>query len=105
MVEIKDLNSDQLIKAVQIWTGWGTSVAPNRSDSRLEDTLGKDLAADLLPLIKFLEDEFYMSDAQYVASDLREMEQLASTHFKEKYPTVADEIVKAFAWCYSFDFK
>jgi len=36
---------------------------------------------------------------------LQEMERQASEQFKQRHPTVADEIVKAFAWCYTFDFK
>jgi hypothetical protein len=33
------------------------------------------------------------------------MGRLASEQFKRKHPTVAEEIVEAFAWCYTFDFK
>ena len=33
------------------------------------------------------------------------MEKLSSQQFKQKHPDVADEIVQAFAWCYTFDFK
>lgn len=78
---------------------------PSRSDERVTDHFGDASAAKLLPLIKSLEDDFYSSDARLVAADLQEMEKLASEQFKRKHPTVADEIVKAFAWCYTFDFK
>jgi len=102
---MSNLNYPQLIEAVQLWTGWGESIAPSRNDKRLEEYFGKDIAANILPLIKSLEEDFYTSDAQFVAADLPEMEKLASEDFRQKHPTVADEIVKAFAWCYTFDFK
>ena len=105
MVEINNLSSPQLVEAVRLWTGWGQSVMPNRNDKRVVDRFGEEDAAKLLPLIKSLEDDFYASDAQLVAANLQEMEKLASEHFTRNHPTVAKEIVKAFAWCYTFDFK
>jgi hypothetical protein len=52
-----------------------------------------------------LEEDFYSSDARLTASDLKEMARLSSEHFKRRYPAVADEIVEAFSWCYTFDFR
>ncbi len=78
---------------------------PNRNNKRVVDRFGEQDAVKLLPLIKSLEEDFYASDAQLVAANLQEMEKLASEHFKRKHPTAAEEIVKAFAWCYTFDFK
>lgn len=78
---------------------------PNRDDARLVSYFGDEVAEKLLPLIKSMDDDFYSSDARLVAANLQEMEKLASEQFRRKYPTVADEIVKAFAWCYAFDFK
>jgi hypothetical protein len=102
---MSNLNSPEFIEAVQLWTGWGQSMAPSRNDKRLMARFGEDVAARLLPLIKSLEDDFYSSDARLVAANLQEMEKLASERFKEKHPGIADEIVKALAWCYTFDFK
>jgi len=104
MVEMNNLNSAQLVEAVRVWTGWGQSATPSRSDQRLADQFGED-ATKLLPLIKSLEDDFYASDARLTAANLQEMEKLASDQFRQRHPTVAEEIVKAFAWCYTFDFK
>lgn len=104
MVEINELGSPQLIEAVQLWTGWD-GMMPSRNDQRVKDHFGEDIAAKLLPLIKALANDFYSSDARLVAADLEEMDKLASEQFKQKHPTVSDEIVKAFAWCYTFDFK
>jgi len=105
MVEMNNTNFPQLIEAVRVWTGWGRSMAPSRDDARLTNHFGEEVAAKLLPLIKSLEEDFYSSDARFVAANLQEMERLASEQFKRKHPRVADEIVKAFAWCYTFDFK
>jgi hypothetical protein len=105
MEQISDFNSPELIEAVQLWTGWGQGIAPNRNDKRLVARFGKDFAARLLPLIQSLEDDFYSSDARLVSANLQEMEKLASEQFKRKHPRIADEIVKAFASCYAFEFK
>ena len=105
MVEMTGLNSSELIDAVRVWTGWGQSMIPSRDDARLAKQFGKKVAAKLLPIIKSLEDDFYSSDARFVATDLEEMEKLASEDFKRKHPTIAEEIVEALAWCYTFDFK
>ncbi len=78
---------------------------PYRDDKRLINRFGDDLAAKLLPLIKSLEEDFYSSDAQFTATNLQEMERLASEQFKRMHPTISDEIVKAYAWCYTFDFR
>jgi hypothetical protein len=105
MIEMNNLDFPQLVEGVRIWTGWGQSAMPSRSEKRLADHFGQDVAAKLLPLVKSLEEDFYSSDARFVAATLQGMGQLASEQFKRKHPTVADEIVKAFAWCYTFDFK
>jgi len=105
MDEIGHVSSHQLIEAVQIWTGWGRSLFPNRDDVQLENRLGKEAAAKILPIVKFLEAEFYRSDARLNAANLQEMEALASAHFRLRHPTIPDEVVSAFAWCYTYDFK
>lgn len=105
MVEINNLSSPQFVKAVQLWTGWRQDMMPNRNDNRVIEYFGEETSTKLLPLIKALANDFYSSDARLVAADLQEMEKLASEQFRQKYPTVPDEIVKAFAWCYTFDFK
>ncbi|MCU0770557.1 MAG: hypothetical protein MUE94_02140 [Verrucomicrobia bacterium] len=102
---MNNLNSPELIEAVRIWTGWGQSLTPKRDDDRVVNHFGNVVAAKLLPLIKSLEEDFYSSDARLVAADIEEMEQLASQQFKLKHPSIAGEIVKVFAWCYTFDWK
>ena len=105
MEEITNLQSPQLIEAVRVWVGWGYRSWPGRDDERLVKHFGAEIAAKLLPLIKSLITDFYSSDAHLVAVDLQDMGRLASEQFKQKHPTVADEIVQAFAGCYTFDFK
>jgi hypothetical protein len=105
VVEINDFESAQLVEAILAWTGWGRSAIPLRDDSLLEKHFGDEVAAKLLPVIKSLEDDFYSSDAKFVADDIQEMGKLSSEHFKKKHPAIPDEIVKALAWCYTFDFK
>lgn len=105
MVEMKDLKSPQLVTAVRAWTGWGRTMVPSRDNEQLVALLGDECAAQLLPLLKTLETDFYSSDARHVAADLQEMGTLASEDFRRKHPSIADEIVRAFAWCYTFDYK
>lgn len=105
MVKINNIELSLLVEAVRVWTGWGRDVMPRRDDSLLVEHFGAEVAAKLLPIIKSLQDDFYLSDARFVADDLQEMEKLSSEQFRKKHPAVADEIVRAFAWCYTFDFK
>jgi hypothetical protein len=99
------MRSPQLVEAVLVWTGWGREMMPRRKDSLVVDRFGAEVAARLLPAVKSLEEEFYASDARYVAADLEELERIAVADFRERHPEVADEIVKALAWCYTFDFR
>jgi hypothetical protein len=105
MVEMINLRSPQLIEAVLLWSGHGTSPMPRRDVSLLVKRFGPQLAGDLIPTLKALEEDFYLSDAKFTADNLQEMEVLSSAQFRSKHPDVANEIVKAFAWCYTFDFK
>jgi hypothetical protein len=97
--------SPLLVEAVLVWTGWGQHAWPRRDDSYVINRFGSDMAADLLCVIRSLVDDFYSSDAKHVAGNLAEMERMASEEFRKKRPGIADEIVRALAWCYTFDFK
>jgi hypothetical protein len=102
---MEGIKSVEMIEAVRAWTGWGRTMAPTRDDLRVAKLLGDQEAIRVLPLLKSLENDFYCSNASVVATDLQEMGKLASEDFKRKHPSVPEEIVKAFAWCYTFDFK
>ncbi len=105
MEKVNDLNSPLLIEAVVTWTGWGQTPKPRRMDSCVADRFGAEAAAILLPIVKSLEEEFYSSDAKNVAADIQEMERLSAEQFRRKHPEIGDEIVNAFSWCYTYDFK
>lgn len=105
MGEIISSNSPLLLEAIRLWTGFGSSVAPDRSDTRLIAHFGSQLATEILPVIKTMEEEFYSSDAQFHAKDMEEMERISSEDFRKLRPDVAEEIVKALAWCYTFDYR
>ena len=105
MGEIDNLISPFLIEGVRLWTGWGTSRLPTRDDASIVRRFGDDIACRLLPAIKSLEHDFYLSDARFRAANIQEMAKLASAQFKQRYPSIADEVATVFAWCYTFDFK
>jgi len=104
MEEIDPLDSPQLIEAVLLWAGWGYSW-PDRDESRVVQRFGPEIAVQLLATIRFLEDEFYKSNANFASANLKEMGNTAIKQFKEKHPGVADEIADVLAWCYTFDYK
>src|SRR5262245_1060272 len=98
-------NSPLLAEAVRVWAGWGSNPSPSRDEARVVQRYGAATAAKLLPVIKSLEDDFYASDARFIAVDLQQMAALASEQFAQKHPGIDKDIVEALAWCYTFDFK
>jgi len=94
-----------VVKAMAVWTGWGTTSWPQRDDTRLAGAFGDDLALDVLPVLKDLEDDFYLSEARHVAHTPIEMRDMATAEFRQRHPEAAEEIVKPLAWCYTFDYK
>lgn len=104
MEKVVGVDSTKLVNAMRIWSGWG-GIAPNRDDSRLRQQLGTAEANMLLLVIKQLEEDFYTSDARYIAADVDEMRRLAKEHFTRTHPKVATAISDILAWCYTFDFK
>lgn len=105
MEKMSDLQSSRLVEAIVLWTGWGRVVMPIRDDLAVRNRFGDEEAGKLLLIIKSLENDFYSSDARLVAANLVEMAKLAEAHFRNMHPAVADEITRAFSWCYTFDFK
>jgi hypothetical protein len=92
-------------EAIVVWTGWGETSRPARDEKRIAERLGDDSAVALLPLVRILEDEFYESDAHLTAADLIEMGRVASGRFRQMHPELSDDAVKAFEWCYTYDYK
>lgn len=94
-----------LTEAMLVWTGFGKRPFPCRDESHLVDRFGAETAAQLLPVLRSLEDDFYASDARHTAEDIQEMGTMSSEQFRKTHPGVAEEIVQALAWCYTYDFK
>lgn len=105
MVKIDASDLPLLIEAVHIWTGWGRSATPRRDDSLLVNHFGSEIISKLSPLIKSLENEFYTSEAWKIAASLQEMDKIAAEDFKNKHPEIPNQIIQAFAWCYTYDYK
>ncbi len=97
--------SPEFAEAVMLWTGYGRAMWPSRDDAVVVARFGAEAASELLPALKSLIDEFYRSDARFAAADLVEMGRMASEEFKAAYPQVADEVLRALEWCYTFDYK
>jgi len=91
--------------ALIVWTGWGRTSWPQRDEKRLAEEFGPEQAHELMPKIQELEDEFYSTDARFLADSLAEMGQIASAQFRGRHPELSDDAVMALAWCYTFDFK
>jgi len=94
-----------LAEAVLIWTGFSEKPTPDRDDARLIRRIGADAAAKFLPQIKQLQKDFYKSNANFMAADVSQMATMASDDFRKLHPGASDQIVEAFAWCYTYDFK
>jgi len=92
-------------EAVVVWTGYGSTSSPKREEYRLVERFGAEMAADLLPKLRALEDDFYASDARLTAPDLVNMGTVAATRFRELHPDIPEEAVQALTWCYTFDYK
>jgi len=79
--------------------------APSRSDDRLKSQYGAARGSELLPFIKSLESDFYLSTAHLTAKNLQEMAASSSFDFKEKHPEIPHEVIEVFVWCYTFDYR
>jgi hypothetical protein len=91
--------------AIVAWSGFGETAWPARDDARVVDALGPDVASEVMPAVRELEDEFYASDARHVATDLSAMAERSSADFASKHPEISSEAVRALAWCYTYDYK
>lgn len=98
------MGPNDISEAVVVWTGWRVSPTPARDDALVVERFG-DSAAELVPLIHSLADEFYRSDARHRAVDLAEMQSLASQDFRLRHPELSVDAVRVLAWCYTYDYK
>lgn len=102
MVQVIRWDSPDFTEAFLIWTAWGRYFMPRRDDASVIARFGTEAASRLLPAIKAAMDEFYESDAKYTAPNLVEMGARAKEQFRAKHPEVADDVLKAMEWCYTF---
>ena len=98
------LDPSILSVALVVWTGMGVTASPSREEARVIERFGEAVALDLLPRLRQLQDDFYLSTAYNTASDLKAMGDAAAEEFRRMHPEIGDE-VDALAWCYTFDWK
>jgi hypothetical protein len=94
-----------LSTALIVWTGWGQTAWPQRDEQRLASFLGADSAAELLPQLRKLEDDFYASNARHTAPDLAAMGRMAAHDFRGLHPEISNDAIEALTWCYTYDYK
>lgn len=104
MVKINNWQDSQLAEAVLIWTGYGNSTAPIRDNSLVIQRFGSE-SDRWLALLDCLVDDFYESKANLEAVDIQEMWRMAIADFQAKHPNAPENIIKALAWCYTFDYR
>lgn len=105
MVEVGNVDSQILAKAVVLWTGYDSAACPTREDETLSSVFPADEATKLATIVRALEEDFYKSRAHLTAKNLSEMKDIASLDFRRLHPELPEEIANAFAWCYTFDYK
>ena len=96
---------DKLGEALVVWTGFGETPTPSRDEQRVVRRFGAETAAELMPSLRRLEQEFYESDAYSWASDLAAAGTAAAARFHGLHPELSSAAVQALAWCYTFDWK
>lgn len=99
------MDSALVSRAIVVWTGFGETHQPARSEQRLVEAFGRDLAAELLPDLSALEVDFYASDASNTVAGMAAMANRAADDFRKRHPDIDDVAVAALAWCYAFDWK
>lgn len=98
-------NAADLSAAIVIWSGHGQFSWPHRDESRVIQSFGAEHAARLLPELRILVDDYFVSDAWRIAADLGDVGNRASQDFRALHPEISDAAVKALAWCYTYDWK
>jgi len=94
-----------LSAAIVAWTGYGRVSWPRHDARALVALFGEEATIELLPRLRELEDDFYTSDARHCAPDAKTMGEMAAADFAARHPELTAAAVKAFAWCYTFDYK
>ena len=95
-------STDQVSRAIVLWSGLGKTSYPQRDDSRVVTTFGE-AAPDLIALVHELARQYYRTDAEHRFADLSDMGRAASEQFRSAHPEIGDRAVQALEWCYTFD--
>lgn len=96
--------ADTLSEALVIWVGQIPSSGYDR-EAALVARFGMQKAAELVPLLRVLKEDFFTSNARHVADNVQAMHKLASADFQRKHPEISDQAVHVLANDYAFTFK
>lgn len=91
----------QLSEALVLWIGEVPALGHD-GEAALAERYGAQAAAQLVPILSALEEDFARTNAADVAGDLRQMHQLAFDDFKRKHPQVSDQAVHLLAARYTY---
>ena len=95
---------EDLSQAVTIWIG-SSHGFPEQYDDKVIQFFGDKKGKEILSYLKELKGEFYKSQAWLQADTWSEISQIARNDFLNKYPSIPEEVFKAFEWCYSYSYK
>ena len=104
MEKVKRSDAERVSEALMIWEG---PIPSLRHDGQraLAACFGAQAAAELLPIVSGLHDDFFASDARDRAANLQEMGDLAIADFRRQHPEITDEALQVLANHYAFAFK
>lgn len=102
MEKIEASDAQRISEALEIWVGPIPALGYDR-EAALVERFGAQVAAQLVPIVRALQDDFYSTNAGQVAADLREMHKLAFADFKRQHPEISDQAVHALAARYTFE--
>jgi len=101
MEKVNPSDAAQISEALVIWIGPIPALGYD-PEAALVDRFGAQVAAQLVPIVRALEDDFSRTNADTVAADLRDMHKIAFDDFKRKHPEIADAAVHALAGRYTY---
>jgi len=101
MEKIDANDAAQVSEAVVIWIGPVPNLGYDR-EAALSKRFGAQVAAQLVPIVRELQRDFYDTNAARVAADIREMHTLAVDDFKRKHPEISEDAAHALAANYVY---
>jgi hypothetical protein len=102
---------DLLSRAIVVYSGKGRFKSPRFDRADFVEAFGAVDAERLLPVVRAMVDEFYLSNAASSAGpfdDLQrfaKMGRLAKAEFKAKHPEISEAALDALSWSYTFDHR